>query len=180
MTAPRPPRRGFFFPPGGPPSLFFACGPGLRPGFCCLGASAGLAFLGTPFVAAGFCFLSAAFGGADLSGLAFSAFDFTVLGFDTTWFGGASDDVDFVLYHHKATGWTYNAGAEPSPPEIVRMTDDYTTAEDETVSGEFLAWKRDNLSTFINGGDGEGLILSAISSKASAFQIGNTVVKLRA
>ena len=105
--------------------------------------------------------------------------DFTVLGFDTTWFGEASDDIDLVLYHHKATGWTYNVGAEPSQPELIRMTDDYTTTDDETDAGAFCAWKRDNLDQAIEGSGSEGLILSAISTKASAFQLGNTVIKIR-
>ena len=106
--------------------------------------------------------------------------DFTVLGFDTTWFSGASDDIDLVIYHQKSTGWTYNVGAEPSPPELVRMTDDYTTTDDKTASGAFCAYKRSNLNTAISGSTDEGLILSAISTKASSFQIGNTVVKIRA
>ena len=106
--------------------------------------------------------------------------DFTVLGWDTTWFSGAGDDVDMVVYHHKATGWTYNVGAEPSPPELGRMTDDHTTTDDKVISGAFCAWKRSNIDQMVQGSVSEGLILSAISSKASSFQIGNTIVKLRA
>ena len=105
--------------------------------------------------------------------------DFTLLGFDATWFGGASDDVDLVIYHHKAAGWTYNAGSEPSPPEVLRMTDDHTVTDDKTASGAFGAWKRDNLSTTILGSASCGMVLSAISSKASSFQIGNFVVRIR-
>jgi len=61
--------------------------------------------------------------------------DFTVAGFEATWLGGATDTgADIKIRHHKTTGWTFNGGAEPTPPtEIGSMATDYST-EDNVIN----------------------------------------------
>ena len=106
--------------------------------------------------------------------------DFRLVGLEATWLAGANDnDVAIKLRHHKTTGWTYNAGAAPTPPtELASLATDHST-DDKTVSGENGAWKRDNLTTTIMGGDAEGILIELITTAAKTFQIGNLFVEIR-
>jgi hypothetical protein len=84
--------------------------------------------------------------------------DFCIIGLETLWVADNTDTAsDIKLIHHKATGWTYNAGAEPDPPTpIAARETDYSVGQN--VSGEQGAWKRANLSVMINGADSEGIL----------------------
>lgn len=107
--------------------------------------------------------------------------DFKVAGIEATWTGGANDsDPDIILHHHKATGWTYNAGAAPTPPTgITQMNSDHTP-EDQIANGENGAWKRDNLTTNISGSTTEGTIIELVTTAGSGktYEIGNVLLRI--
>lgn len=98
---------------------------------------------------------------------------FTVTGLEATWFGGASDSgANITLIPHTATGWTFNSAATPTPPAaIADMNTDFNT-EVNIVSGQEGNWKRDNLSTALNGGNGEGTIVQINTTAANAITYG--------
>lgn len=104
---------------------------------------------------------------------------FKVSGVEATWLGAANDATpDILLHHHKATGWTYNAGSTPTPPAaIASMAADHNT-EIRIRNNEEGAWKRDNLSTNIDGGDGEGTIIELVTTSARTYAIGNFLVRI--
>jgi|GEM_PF-3224808 hypothetical protein len=107
--------------------------------------------------------------------------DFRIVGVEATWLAGANDNNPNIgIRHHKTTGWTYNAGAEPTPPSYISdMNTDHNT-EIEISNGENGAWKRDNLNTTISGGNGEGSILEVVTSANRAFELGNIMLRVRA
>jgi hypothetical protein len=106
--------------------------------------------------------------------------DFIVKGFEATWLGGADDtDTDIILRHHKTTGWTYNAGASPTPPTaIAQMTTDHST-DSETFKDEQHAWKRTNLSTSVGGGSSEGTIIEMVTGSNLAIERGTFLLTIR-
>jgi hypothetical protein len=84
-----------------------------------------------------------------------------------------------LLRHHKATGWTYNAGSTPTPPTaIASMATDHST-EKQLIDGEDGAWKRTNLSTNIAGNDSEGTIIEIVTTANRAFEFGNFLLTVR-
>ena len=107
--------------------------------------------------------------------------DFILQGFEFTWFGNGNDsNADIIIYHHKATGWTYNAGAEAGPPVLYSMQTDYGT-EHAVVNNQPGAYKRTLLSDIINGNDSEGLVAVAVQSTGRPFDAGTmkyTVVSI--
>lgn len=105
--------------------------------------------------------------------------NFKVQGVDVTWLGGANDaNPNLILRHHKAAGWTYNAGSTPTPPTpIATMNTDYVT-EIEVSNGEEGAWKRTNLSENINGSASEGTIVEIVTTSNKTFEIGNFLMRV--
>jgi hypothetical protein len=97
--------------------------------------------------------------------------DFTVTGGEIVWMGDNTSTIDFVIYHHKATGWTYNASAEPDPPELIRMSDDHAT-DIQTRSNEYGAWKRANLSQLVSGSSSEGIVVGFEFSSTACIEYG--------
>jgi hypothetical protein len=106
--------------------------------------------------------------------------DFIIAGFEATWLGGANDaNAEIALIHHKSTGWTYNAGAEPDPPiPVATMRTDYAT-ELNVVTGEPGAWKRVNFNEIVAGGSDEGIIIQVDVGVAKAFATGNFMLRVR-
>jgi hypothetical protein len=106
--------------------------------------------------------------------------DFIVTGLEATWRGGANDaDPDLQLIHHKATGWTYNAGSTPTPPTpLASMKTDHTPEHlvRNNVPG---AWKRTDLNAEVNGGDGEGTIIAMVTNNNKTFEMGNFLLRIR-
>ena len=103
--------------------------------------------------------------------------NFILRGLELTGFAGANDATpDIKLIHHKTSDWTYNVGAEPTPPTpIADLQTDHNT-EFQLLLQEPFAWKRSNLNELIQGGDGEGLMFSIDitnnnSIKSSNFNI---------
>lgn len=106
--------------------------------------------------------------------------DFTVLAVEATWVGGANDAApDIRICHHRATGWTYSGGggSPSSPAALASMSTDHNT-EGEVVSGEPGAWKRGNLSTYVNGENGEGILWVVVTTSNKTFELGNLEVTI--
>ena len=101
--------------------------------------------------------------------------DFTVVGCEALWVGGANDAAPNIeILHHKASGWTYAGGGAAVPPTpIAAMATDHTTAEDQVVNGEPGAWKRTNLSTSVMGSGSEGILWLITTTANLAFELGN-------
>jgi hypothetical protein len=108
--------------------------------------------------------------------------DFTVIGLETLWEADSTDpDSNIALLHHKATGWTFNAGAAPSPPApVVDRATDYGVDNDQQVGQG--AWKRSNLSLFVNGSGSEGILFEVTSGStgigALSFRFMNLQVSI--
>lgn len=99
--------------------------------------------------------------------------DFTIVGGEALWKAGATDaGFDIVVYHHKATGWTYNAGAAPTPPTpIFQLSTDYVT-ERSAIAGHHGAWKRTGASQAISGSGSEGVIVAVVTTAPNALDSG--------
>lgn len=106
--------------------------------------------------------------------------DFRLVGFEATWIGARNDTAPNVrLLHHKADEWTYNAGSTPSPPTaIASMVADYNT-EIQIRADEEGAWKRDNLTTMINGANSEGTIVEITTTTNNTYAVGNFMLRIR-
>ncbi len=107
--------------------------------------------------------------------------DFTVAGFEATWLGAKNDATpDIKLRHHKTTGWTYNAGAPPTPPTpIATMVGDHVT-EIQIRTDEEGAWKRDNLDTDVDGSGSEGTMIELVTTTNRTYGIGNFLMRITA
>ncbi len=106
--------------------------------------------------------------------------DFRVLGLEATWRGGAGDaDPDLQVIHHKATGWTYNAGATPTPPTAIASMKTDHTPDHQIANNAEGAWKRDNLNVVINGSGSEGTIVSMITNQNKTYESGNFILRIR-
>lgn len=97
--------------------------------------------------------------------------DFTVTDIEVVGLGGATDNnVDIKVLHHDGTGFTYHATSfDPNVNEIASMATDLG-AFNTLGSAVPFAWKRDNLSEAINGGNGEGIIIQIITSSNNAIE----------
>ncbi len=106
-----------------------------------------------------------------------SNIDFTVTDLEVTWFSEANtSNSDLAIIHHKPTGWTYNAGASPSPPTaMARMSLDHST-ERNTISGKNGAWKMSNFSELISGDNHEGIIIEIMAGAGKTFTFGNFTI----
>jgi hypothetical protein len=99
--------------------------------------------------------------------------DFRITGLEALFTGGANDNnANLSLIHHKQTGWTYNAGAPPTPPPaIADMQTDYVT-EYQVKNNEPGAWKRSNLNTIVEGSGPEGIIIQIDTTANKTFEPG--------
>jgi hypothetical protein len=92
--------------------------------------------------------------------------DFDILGLEALWTAEATDSTSNIeLIHHKATGWTFNAGADPTPPVLASRTTDHG-ADIGHVDGVSGAWKRTNFATRVVGSDSEGVLWRITSANA--------------
>lgn len=103
--------------------------------------------------------------------------DFTVTGLTMQISGGASDTgFDVELLQHHDTGWTYAAtGFVAGDGAIATFTVDNAT-NNNLVSGEPARWKRDDLSTVINGSANEGYIVRITTTANNAIRHGDIAV----
>lgn len=78
--------------------------------------------------------------------------NFTILSIDCVWIGeDTGTDSDIALLHHTVTGWTYNAGAPPTPPPAVVRRSVDNGSENGHIGGEQGSWERRDVNTFITG-----------------------------
>ena len=108
--------------------------------------------------------------------------DFAVTGLEVVWLGGANDTApNIILRHHKGTAgntdWTYTGSGATPPTPIAAMVTDHSTTEDNIINGENGAWKRDNLSTNINGSGSEGTIWEIVTTANKAFELGSILMR---
>ncbi|MHC4372201.1 MAG: hypothetical protein ACYSW8_31745, partial [Planctomycetota bacterium] len=89
--------------------------------------------------------------------------DFTLTGMEIVGLAGASDtSFDMELLHHSTNGWTYSAAAfDPGDGVIANWTTDLGT-ENDLGNGLPFAWKRSNLSYYVDGGGEEGILFRVI------------------
>lgn len=107
--------------------------------------------------------------------------DFTVVGVEATWLGGANDAApDISLLHHTDTGWTYNAGAVPTPPTALASMDTDHSTESQVVNNEQGAYKRDNLNQAVSGSASEGTIVEVVTTANKAFELGTVLLRINA
>lgn len=106
--------------------------------------------------------------------------DFRVVGIEVVGRAGANDSSPNIsLIHHKATGWTYNSGSTPTPPTAVaNMNTDHNT-EIQFVNTENFAWKRDNLSETVLGGNGEGTIIQIDTNANRSVDQSDIILRIR-
>jgi hypothetical protein len=99
--------------------------------------------------------------------------DFTITDIEAIAFSGANDvNFDIKLMHHQSSGWAYSAAAFTpitAANTIVSLVGDHST-DDQLASSQPAAWKRDNLSTAINGADSEGFLVFISSSANNAVE----------
>jgi hypothetical protein len=97
--------------------------------------------------------------------------DFTITDFEVVWRCAQNDSaINVELMHHKASGWTYAAtGFMPGNGFICSMTNDMQGAV-STASGEDYAYKRANLSQFIDGNGTEGLLVKIVTGSGNSVQ----------
>lgn len=104
--------------------------------------------------------------------------DFVIMGSECTWLAGANDaNVNLEIIHHKTTGWTYNAGAEATPPAFISLQTDHNT-EYDSHTGQSHAWKRANLDQLVKGSESEGIILIVTTTVNTAIQVGTFALNL--
>lgn len=96
---------------------------------------------------------------------------YTVRGIDLTWRGGANTSLANIrLQHHKAEGWTYQAGDQALPPDpIGDMVSD--NAPDNAIGNNAQgAWKRTNFLVVVAGDQAEGILLAFDSPANNTFE----------
>ena len=83
---------------------------------------------------------------------------FVVSSVEWTGLGGANDaGPNISLYHHKPTGWTYNAAGAILPPPIVDMQSTYIT-EFQLATGQYFKYKIIGISDIVLGEGSEGIV----------------------
>jgi hypothetical protein len=97
--------------------------------------------------------------------------DFTVTGVEVVGTAAANDTAfNIELLHHQATGWTYSAAAfVAGNGNIAAWTTDMTP-RDNLINGQPFAWKRTNLSTFVNGDAAEGILMRITAAQTNSVQ----------
>lgn len=105
----------------------------------------------------------------------FGGENFVVTDFETLCEPNADDaGFNIQLLHHNGSGWTYHATAFVAGQGVLTdMNADYVT-EIDIDAGEPCAHKRDNLSTFVAGRSGEGVLVRVTTSTNAAITYQNT------
>jgi len=104
--------------------------------------------------------------------------DFSLVGFDCTWLGGATDaDADIHIHHHRSTGWAYTGTGPTFPEMIYSLQGDYGD-QHETEAGIPGAWYRTQLHYEVNASEQEGLIFGINNNSKKTFEIGNIVLRI--
>jgi hypothetical protein len=97
--------------------------------------------------------------------------DFTVQHFELIGKAGSNDSgFNAALFLHSSAGWTYAAtGFEPGGTSIAVLGTDYGT-DDNITNGDYFAYKRANLSQFVDGSDSQGIVILVETSTGQAIE----------
>jgi hypothetical protein len=107
--------------------------------------------------------------------------DFTVIGTEAVWLGGANDTgADLQLLHHQASGWTYSAGSPPTEPAAITGMVSTHVTEVNIGNNEQGAWKVCGLNVSIAGGGSEGILWKAVTTGVNTFEVGNFTMHFHA
>jgi len=99
--------------------------------------------------------------------------DFTVNAFEALWNASKTDaGFDVEILWHKATGWTYHAGAEPDPPVVQSMSGTHST-ERSCIGGEPGAFKRTSSGVAIDGSGSEGILFAVTTTTTNVLNYGS-------
>ncbi len=98
--------------------------------------------------------------------------DFTIKGGEATWYANNAGAFDVQLIHHKATGWTYNAGAAATPPDPLFNMATLHGPELNTVANEYGAVKIIDPGTFVEGSANEGILGAIVTSVNNQIHFG--------
>jgi hypothetical protein len=83
---------------------------------------------------------------------------------------GNDSGFNVKLFHHNSSGWNYSAtGFVPGGTEIANLSGSHSP-EDDISNSEYFAFKRANLSTFVNGQASEGVVISIDTSTAQVIE----------
>jgi hypothetical protein len=109
----------------------------------------------------------------------FNNTNFTVVGLEAVWESDSTDSSsDIQLIHHKATGWTFNSGADPTPPTPIAARSTDHPGEDTHRVGSG-AWKRSNLSQPVVGADSEGIMFCIASGSTGLGSLSFRLMSLQ-
>ena len=104
--------------------------------------------------------------------------DFTVVGGEALWMGDTSATIDIILFHHKDTGWTFNAGSEPEPPSALFKMSDVHGPNVRTSSNNYGNFKRvAPVGTLISGSASEGVIAAFEFSSGACIEYGQLTLE---
>lgn len=85
--------------------------------------------------------------------------DFDIRGLEVTGAAFQTDPtVNVQLRRHGTAGWTFNSGAEPTPPPPLATLQGNHGSDDGIVAGQEFAWKLDNLDEIVLGTQTEGVL----------------------
>jgi hypothetical protein len=89
--------------------------------------------------------------------------NFNLAGLECLWESDSTDSGSNIeMLHHKSTGWTFNAGADPTvPTPIASRATDFGVENDQEIGQG--AWKRTNFSLSIAGAGSEGILFRITS-----------------
>jgi hypothetical protein len=98
--------------------------------------------------------------------------DFIVDAIEVSGIAGANDaGFDIRLLHHKTTGWTYNAGADPTPPTPIVSAATTWSTESDLDDGEKFAFKRTGIGQAIEGSGSEGILVAFVTTQNGAVEL---------
>ncbi len=100
--------------------------------------------------------------------------DFTVNGGEALWMGDfTGETINIELLHHKATGWTYHATAEPTTPTPLTSMADAHGDNVEVTSNDYGCFKRVPVTpTEVAGSASEGVLVRLTQSRAACIEYG--------
>lgn len=103
--------------------------------------------------------------------------DFTVKTVEAIWLAGANDTAaDIILRHHQASGWTFNAGGEPTPPPPITSMRSAMGTHVNISNGVEGCWKGESVSVFVQAATSEGIFWQVSTGANGAFDVGQAIV----
>jgi len=99
--------------------------------------------------------------------------DFNILGWEIVGLAAKNSSLfNIELIHHKATGWTYNAGAPADSPVYADFKVAHG-AESQIAADRPFAWKTSGLAYPVLGNDSEGLLFRVTTNSVNMIDLMN-------